>query len=54
VTAFAKDIEKFFLKKARQLDETAACLLRDPHTDGSLATTGVEPVRSLRSACAAR
>ncbi len=29
VAAFGKDIEKFFLKKAGQLDETAANLLRD-------------------------
>lgn len=35
VAAFGKDIEKFFLKKARQLDETAASLLRDPQPDGS-------------------
>jgi hypothetical protein len=36
VAAFNKDIEKFFLKKARQLDETAANLLRDPQPEGSL------------------
>jgi hypothetical protein len=35
VAAFNKDIGKFFLKKARQLDETAANLLRDPQPDGS-------------------
>ena len=35
VTAYAKDIEKLFVKKARQLDETAACLLRDPQPDSS-------------------
>jgi hypothetical protein len=33
VTAYAGDIEKLFVKKARQLDETAASLLRDPRTD---------------------
>jgi hypothetical protein len=35
VTAYRKDIDKFFLKKARQLDDTAACLLRDPQPAGS-------------------
>jgi len=35
VTAFNKDIEKFFVKKARQLDETAANLLRDPQPSRS-------------------
>jgi hypothetical protein len=35
VTTYAKDIEKLFVKKARQLDETATCLLRDPQPDSS-------------------
>ena len=35
VTAYARDIEKLFVKKARQLDETAASLLRDPQPDAS-------------------
>ena len=35
VTAYVKDIEKLFVKKARQLDETAASLLRDPQPDSS-------------------
>jgi hypothetical protein len=35
VTAYAADIEKLFVKKARRLDETAACLLRDPQPDAS-------------------
>ncbi len=30
VIAYGKDIDKFFVKKARQLDETAANLTRDP------------------------
>ena len=33
--AYGRDIEKFFVKKARQLDETAASLLRDPQPDAS-------------------
>lgn len=35
VIAYRKDIDKFFVKKARQLDETAATLLRDPQPAGS-------------------
>jgi hypothetical protein len=35
VIAYGKDIDKFFVKKARQLDETAANLLRDPQPSGS-------------------
>jgi hypothetical protein len=35
VTAYAADIEKLFVKKARQLDEAAASLLRDPQPDAS-------------------
>jgi len=35
VIAYGKDIDKFFVKKARQLDETAANLLRDPQPAGS-------------------
>ena len=35
VIAYGKDIDKFFVKKARQLDETATCLLRDPQPDSS-------------------
>ena len=34
-TAYSKDIEKLFVKKARQLDETAASLLHDPQPDNS-------------------
>jgi hypothetical protein len=34
-TTYSKDIDKFFLKKARQLDETATDLLRDPQPAGS-------------------
>lgn len=30
VMAYGKDVDKFFVKKARQLDETATSLLRDP------------------------
>jgi hypothetical protein len=33
--AYGKDIDKFFVKKARQLDETAANLLHDPQPAGS-------------------
>ena len=33
--AYAADIEKLFVKKARQLDETAASLLRDPQPAAS-------------------
>jgi hypothetical protein len=33
--AYAGDIEKLFVKKARQLDQTAASLLRDPQPDAS-------------------
>jgi hypothetical protein len=33
--AYAGDIEKLFVKKARQLDETAASLLRDPQPAAS-------------------
>jgi hypothetical protein len=33
--AYGKDIDKFFVKKARQLDETAANLLRNPQPAGS-------------------
>ena len=35
VIAYGKDIDKFFVKKARQLDETAASLLHDPQPAGS-------------------
>jgi hypothetical protein len=35
VIAYGKDIDKFFVKKARQLDETAANLLTDPQPAGS-------------------
>ncbi|HXL90437.1 MAG TPA: hypothetical protein VN969_15945 [Streptosporangiaceae bacterium] len=35
VVAYGKDIDKFFVKKARQLDETIANLLRDPQPVGS-------------------
>jgi hypothetical protein len=35
VIAYGKDIDKFFVKKAQQLDETAASLLRDPQPAGS-------------------
>ena len=34
-TAYSKDIDKFFLKKAGQLDETATDLLRDPQPAAS-------------------
>jgi hypothetical protein len=33
--AYSKDIDKFFLKKARQLDETATSLFRDPQPAAS-------------------
>ena len=33
--AYGQDIDKFFVKKARQLDETAANLLGDPQPAGS-------------------
>lgn len=35
IEAYSKDIDKFFLKKARQLDETATDLLRDPQPAAS-------------------
>jgi hypothetical protein len=35
VIAYGRDIDKFFVKKARQLDETIASLLRDPQPAGS-------------------
>jgi hypothetical protein len=35
VIAYGKDIDKFFVKKARQLDETAANLLSNPQPAGS-------------------
>jgi hypothetical protein len=35
VNAYTADIEKLFVKKGRQLDETAASLLRDPQPDAS-------------------
>ena len=35
VIAYGKDLDKFFVKKAEQLDETAASLLRDPQPAGS-------------------
>lgn len=35
VIAYGKDIDKFFVKKARQVDETASNLLRDPQPANS-------------------
>jgi len=35
VIAYGKDLDKFFVKKAKQLDETAASLLGDPQPAGS-------------------
>lgn len=44
IEAYRKDIEKFFLKKARQLDETATSLLRDPQPAASPLDEPVERI----------